>query len=101
LELWWSLLMRSETTADISDSIAPSMATVTARPQQPVNQVGAEAWDLEVRQPCGMPPKRADGLYRQIEEVDGRRAYHESHNRAGDPVRDPTAHNKDGDCGHG
>ena len=35
LGLWRSLLMRSETTADISDSIAPSMATVNAGPSRP------------------------------------------------------------------
>ena len=33
--LWRSLLMRSETTADISDSIAPSIATVNAGPSSP------------------------------------------------------------------
>ena len=35
LGLCWSLLMRSDTTADISDSIAPSIATVTAGPSRP------------------------------------------------------------------
>jgi hypothetical protein len=30
-----ALLMRSDTTADISDSIAPSMATVSAGPSSP------------------------------------------------------------------
>ena len=35
LGLCRSLLMRSDTTADISDSIAPSMATVNAGPSNP------------------------------------------------------------------
>ena len=35
LGLWRSLLMRSDTTADMSDSIAPSIATVKAGPSSP------------------------------------------------------------------
>ena len=40
--LWRSLLMRSDTTADISDSIAPSMATVSAGPISAMDQLRTE-----------------------------------------------------------
>ena len=66
--LCWSLLMRSETTADISDSIAPSIATVNAGPKQSVNQVRPEIRNRQMRQAAGNPAKaRADGFHRQFE----------------------------------
>ena len=54
-----SLLMRSETTADISDSIAPSMATVNAgRQQLAQRRCSAIAGIANVGRPLGIPPKR-------------------------------------------
>ena len=58
-ELCRSLLIRSATTADISDSIAPSMATVSAGREQARIRSGAELRELRnAAGRCGIPPKR-------------------------------------------
>src|SRR6266851_5156566 len=53
-----SPLMRSETTADISDSIAPSMATVIAGEINGRSKSRRKCGSLSVGSPDGMPPKR-------------------------------------------
>ena len=58
LGLWRSLLMRSETTADISDSIAPSMATVKAGPSRPWTRLACQCGIAKWGRPLGIPPKR-------------------------------------------
>jgi len=58
LGLWRSLLMRSETTADMSDSIAPSMATVKAGPSRPWIKSVRNLGITRCGSPLGIPPKR-------------------------------------------
>ena len=58
LGLWRSLLMRSDTTADISDSIAPSMATVKAGPSRPWTRLACHCGIAKCGSPLGIPPKR-------------------------------------------
>ncbi len=48
--------MRSATTADISDSIAPSMATVSAGLKSTEMSSGRNAGTTNRGQPPGMPP---------------------------------------------
>ena len=50
--------MRSATIADISDSIAPSIATVTAGMIRPPMSSGRKAGRWIAGRPLGMPPKR-------------------------------------------
>ena len=83
LGLWRSLLMRSETTADISDSIAPSIATVNAGPSSPCTRPACNCGKRKVRQPAGNAAKaRADGFDRQLEQERGQRGSQHGHNRA-------------------
>src|SRR5258708_16376363 len=58
LGLWWSLLMRSETTADMRDSIAPSMATVRAGPSKAWIRSARNLGITKCGKPTGIPPKR-------------------------------------------
>ena len=59
LGLCLSPLMRSETTADSSDSRAPSSATVKRRRQQAEHEVrDGTAGRCSDGRPLGMPPKR-------------------------------------------
>src|ERR1019366_5198213 len=58
LGLWRSLLMRSETTADIRDSMAPSMATVRAGPRKPWMRSARNRGTTKWGKPAGIPPKR-------------------------------------------
>ena len=53
-----SPLMRSETTADISDSIAPSMATVMAGEMSGRSRSTRKCGITSLGNPDGMPPKR-------------------------------------------
>ena len=69
LGLWRSLLMRSDTTADISDSMAPSMATVKAGPSRPWTRSHAGMRYREMRQAAGNSAEpRADRFDRQLEQ---------------------------------
>ena len=58
LGLWRSPLMRSETTADISDSIAPSMATVIAGEISGRMRWNCKGGIAKLGRPEGIPPKR-------------------------------------------
>jgi hypothetical protein len=53
-----SPVMRSDTTADISDSMAPSMATVMARDIKGCSRSMRNWGTLSVGRPDGMPPER-------------------------------------------
>ena len=53
-----SPLMRSETTADISDSMAPSMATVMAGEMSGRSRSTRKCGMINLGNPEGMPPKR-------------------------------------------
>ena len=55
---WRSPDMRSATTADSSDSIAPSSAIVTASGTSPGSSSGRNAGTCSSGRPVGMPPKR-------------------------------------------
>src|SRR6266480_6042844 len=50
--------MRSETTADISDSIAPSIATVKAGPRRLWTNPACQRGIARCGKPLGIPPKR-------------------------------------------
>ena len=58
LGLCRSLLMRSETTADINDSIAPSIATVKAGPSSPVTSLACQCGITRCGKPLGIPPTK-------------------------------------------
>ena len=58
LGLWRSPPMRSATTADNNDSIAPSMATVTAGDSSVSISSGRKSGILNAGSPDGMPPNR-------------------------------------------
>jgi hypothetical protein len=59
LGLCLSPLVRSATTADISDSIAPSIAMVTAGESRCNNRLGFNVGTARCGNPLGMPPNRA------------------------------------------
>src|SRR5229473_8120586 len=50
--------MRSETTADMSDSIAPSIATVNAGPSSPCTRLACQVGITKCGNPLGIPPNR-------------------------------------------
>ena len=56
--LWRSPVMRSATTADISDSMPPSIATVNAGGRRPSTRSRRNGGNRERGQPLGMPWKR-------------------------------------------
>ncbi len=56
--LCWSPLMRSATTADINDSIAPSIATVMAGEIKLLIVAYSNTGTCSRGNPEGMPPKR-------------------------------------------
>jgi hypothetical protein len=56
--LWWSRPMRSATTAESSDSIAPSSAIVIAGRKSVGISAGRNSGTLRCGSPEGMPPKR-------------------------------------------
>src|SRR5437763_15307043 len=61
--LWRSLLMRSETTGDINDSIAPSIATVKAGPSRPWINPAGQRGIARRGKPLGIAPKRVPVHY--------------------------------------
>ena len=94
LGLWWSLLMRSETTADMRDSIAPSMATVRAGPSRPWIRSARNRGITKWGKPGGDSAEtRADGFHRQLEQDDGCGAEQESDDCAGDAIGEGAAEN--------
>ena len=87
LGLCLSPLMRSETTADISDSIAPSMATVIAGEIEGPKQIQAKVRNLKCRQPGGDASKAsADRLDREFEQHNRRGAKKEGNDVTGNPL---------------
>ena len=85
-----SPLMRSATTADISDSIAPSIATVRAGTSRPRISSGRNVGRCERRQAArNAAEARADGLDRQAEARHRRPSQHQRHDRAGNALRAP------------
>ena len=57
LESWRVPAMPSATTAESSDSMAPSMAIVNAGPISSITCVADIAGQCSDGRPCGMPPK--------------------------------------------
>ena len=56
LESWRVPAMPSATTADSSDSMAPSIAIVNAGPISSMTRAAVISGNCSVGRPCGMPP---------------------------------------------
>ena len=81
--------MLSATTADISDSIAPSIAMVTAEENQRQNQVGVKLRNLQVRQAGGNSTEaRSNGLHRKMQQRRRCGSSHEGDDVSGNALAD-------------
>src|SRR5436309_716746 len=95
--LWRSLLIRSETTADMRDSIAPSIATVKA--EQALHHARMPGWDGEMRQPGGNSTEpAAHCFHRQLQQISGDGRAQHGYDRPGDAVPDDAANQHYGHC---
>ena len=86
---WWSPDMRSATTAESSDSIAPSMATVSAGDRSVSTRSGRKVGTRKLGSPLRYAAEpAADGLDWQADGEGNRRASEQNDDAAGDSSRD-------------